>query len=215
MNKIINLKDLLKHEILDLYSAEKQIIKNLPLLIEKANMPELRETLSKHLALAKLQKKRLDKIKANIMTAEEEADGDQDQGFFSNLFGGTKRVSSKGVAGLIKEAKKIVAENMTPQALDAAIIGSAQKIGHYKIAGYGTVHAYATELKLDFPATELNKTLHESYSIDDSLTKLAVGKVNPEAEKTVDDEKAAFEDDFNFLSNSVSIMRSSGSDDDD
>ena len=107
-----------------------------------------------------------------------------------------------------------MAENMTPQAMDAAIIGSAQKIGHYKIAGYGTVHAYASELKLDFPATELNKTLHESYSIDDSLTKLALVKVNPEAENTTDneDEKVAFEDDFNFLSNSVSIMNSSGSD---
>src|SRR5665213_1077657 len=203
MNKIINLKDLLKHEILDLYSAEKQIIKNLPLLIEKANMPELREALGNHLALAKLQKKRLDKIKANMM---KEGEGEEEQGFFSNLFGGTSRVTSKGVWGLIKETKKIIEENMTPQALDAAIIGSAQKIGHYKIAGYGTVHAYATELKLDFPATELNKTLHESYSIDDSLTKLAVGKVNPKAENTVDDEKAAFEDDFNFLSNSVSIM---------
>jgi ferritin-like metal-binding protein YciE len=210
MNEIINLKDLLKHEILDLYSAEKQIIKNLPLLVEKANVPELRETLSNHLALTKLQKKRLDKIKANIMSGE--GDEDEDPGFFSNLFGGTKRVSSKGVAGLIKEAKKMMAENMTPQAMDAAIIGSAQKIIHYKIAGYGTVHAYASELKLDFPATELNKTLHESYSIDDSLTKLAVGKVNLEAENTVDEEKAALEDDFNFLSNSVSIMSSSGND---
>ena len=36
METMINLTDLLKHEILDLYSAEEQIIEALPGMIDKA-----------------------------------------------------------------------------------------------------------------------------------------------------------------------------------
>jgi len=36
METMINLNDLLKYEILDLYSAEEQIIEALPAMIEKA-----------------------------------------------------------------------------------------------------------------------------------------------------------------------------------
>ena len=53
MKKIIDLKDLLKHEILDLYSAEEQIIESLPDMIEKANDPKLKEALSNHLEVSK------------------------------------------------------------------------------------------------------------------------------------------------------------------
>ncbi len=57
-------------------------------------------------------------------------------------------------------------EDMTDEAMDAAIIASVQKIGHYEIAGYGTVRAYASELKLDSITTELGKTLSEVYDAD-------------------------------------------------
>ncbi len=41
METMINLNDLLKHEVMDLYSAEEQIIEALPAMIEKAKNPEL------------------------------------------------------------------------------------------------------------------------------------------------------------------------------
>src|SRR6185437_5148248 len=170
MKKIIDLKDLLKHEILDLYSAEEQIIDALPEMIESANDARLKESLSNHLNVSKTHKDRLDSIKKSLMGDEEETN----DGFFSSLFGGSNSVTSRGVEGLIKEAGKLMDEDMTSEAKDAAIIASVQKIAHYEIAGYGTIRAYASELKLDSIAVELGKTLSEVYEADRSLTRLAV-----------------------------------------
>lgn len=194
MEKIIDLRDLLIHEILDLYSAEEQIIDALPKMIDKANEPELKRALSEHLDVTKRQKDRLDKIK-KVMIDEDETD--KDKGFFSNLFGGSESVTCKGTEGLIKEGEKMMGENMTPQAMDAAIISAAQKIEHYEIAGYGTAVAYAQELNLDFVATQLEQTLNEEYEADDSLTELAVGQINIDAENAddYDDDNDDFVDD--------------------
>ena len=213
MKKIIDLKDLLKHEILDLYSVEEQIIEGLPDMIKKATRPELKTALSNHLEETKAQKDRLDNIKKIL----DEDTREGDKSFFSSLFGGSDKVTSKGVEGLIKEANKLMDEEMTPQAMDAAIIGAAQKIEHYEIAGYGTARAYASELSLDTVLTELEKTLNEEYNADDSLTKLAIGKINPDAENAVDneDDEDAMESDLDRLTNSVSIMSSSEPDDND
>ncbi len=185
MEKIIDLRDLLNHEILDLYSAEEQIIEGLPKMIEKATNPMLKEALSTHLEVTKVHRERLDIIK-NMLVGENS--DEEDNGFFTNLFGGTNSVKCKGTEGLIKEAEKLMGEEMTPEAMDAAIIGAAQKIEHYEIAGYGTARAYAAELNLDEIVSQLEQTLEEEYEADDSLTELAVGQVNINAENAVDDE---------------------------
>jgi ferritin-like metal-binding protein YciE len=207
MKKIIDLKDLLKYEILDLYSAEEQIIDGLPGMIDNANKPELKEALTRHLEVTRIHKDRLDKIKGILMGPDDEK---EDAGFFSNLFGGNNSVTSKGVEGLIKEAEKMMSEDMTVEAMDAAIIGAAQKIEHYEIAGYGTVRAYALVLNMSEVVTELAQTLKEEYEADDSLTKLAVGQVNPGAENAVAPvENNSINDDYDHLTDSVSIMSSS------
>jgi ferritin-like metal-binding protein YciE len=212
MDKIIDLKDLLKHEILDLYSAEEQIIESLPSMIEKAARPELKEALTSHLEVTKAQKDRLDQIKKVIIGGDSD---EEDKGFFSNLFGGSNKVTCKGIEGLINEAERLMDEDMTPEAMDAAIIGAAQKIEHYEIAAYGTARAYASELKQDFVVTELEKTLHEEYDADGKLTQLAVGKINPDAENAVaadTEDDTPVDDEYQRLTNSVSIMSSSESD---
>lgn len=195
MEKIIDLEDLLKHEILDLYSAEEQIIDGLPNMIEKATNPALKQALQNHLEVTLIQKQRLDEIKG--MFISEPADG-EDNGFFSNLFGGSNSVKCKGTEGLIKEAEKMMGENMTPEAMDAAIIGAAQKIEHYEISGYGTARAYAMELALDEVASLLEETLEEEYDADDSLTELAVGQINIDAENADDIDEDEMEDDEDF-----------------
>ena len=124
MKKIIDLKDLLKHEILDLYSAEEQIIEALPKMIESANDVQLKDSLSNHLLVSKTHKDHLDLIKKSILGDDEETN----DGFFSSLFGGSNSVTSRGVEGLIKEARKIMSEDMTNEAMDAAIISSVQKL---------------------------------------------------------------------------------------
>jgi ferritin-like metal-binding protein YciE len=178
MEQMINLKDLLVHEVQDLYSAEEQIIEALPSMIEKANNSQLKKALQDHLKVTEKQKDRLDKVK-QLLGVEEQG---EKKGLFSKLFGGGSH-KCKGTEGLIKEGQKIMAENMTTEVRDAAIIASAQKIEHYEICGYGTARAFARELNLGEVAELLEETLNEEYESDDLLTDLAVGKLNEEAEK--------------------------------
>lgn len=182
METMINLNDLLKHEILDLYSAEEQIIEAMPAMIEKAKNPELKKALREHLRVTEEQKKRLDKVKETFGEGNGE-DGGEKKGFFSRLFGGSGAEKCKGMEGLITEGQKIMAADITDEALDAAIIASAQKIEHYEICGYGTARAFARELQLAEVERLLSETLNEEYKADDLLTALAVGKLNLKAER--------------------------------
>ena len=179
MEPLLNLRDLLQHEIEDLYSAEEQIIAALPRMVEKANDGELKKALNEHLRITKEQKKRLDKVQ-QLMKKGSKGENEQQKGFLERMFGsGTK---CKGAEGLIKEGEKMMSEDMDPKVLDAAIIASAQKIEHYEISGYGTAKAFALELGLGDVATLLDTTLNEEYQSDDLLTALALRKVNVKAE---------------------------------
>ena len=183
METMINLNDLLKHEILDLYSVEEQIIEAMPAMIEKAKNPELKKALREHLKVTEEQKSRLDKVKQTFGEDGEEESGEK-KGFFSRLFGsGSGGEKCKGMEGIINEGEKIMGADITDEALDAAIIASAQKIEHYEICGYGTARAYARELRLQDVEMLLTATLNEEYEADDKLTELAVGKLNVEAER--------------------------------
>ena len=190
---MIDLKDLLKHEVLDLYSAEEQIIAAMPAMIEKAGDSRLKKSLQEHLKVTEKQKTRLDKIKKLLSEGRSEESNGNGQGFFSSLFGGASGGSQKckGMEGLISEGEKLMREDMTPEVLDAAIIASAQKIEHYEICGYGTARAYARQLNLGEVAELLEETLDEEYEADDRLTDLAIGSVNEEAEEAEETEGGA------------------------
>jgi ferritin-like metal-binding protein YciE len=173
MEPLVNLKDLLQHEIDDLYSAEEQIIEALPKMVENATDRELKKALNEHLRITREQKNRLDKVRGLLKVEEER------KGWLEKIFGGSK---CKGTEGLISEGEKMMGEEMDPNVKDAAIIASAQKIEHYEISGYGTARAYARQLGLTQVANLLETTLNEEYKSDDMLTSLALNKVNLEAE---------------------------------
>jgi len=176
MEKMNDLKDLLKHEIQDLYSVEEQIIEALPTMIDKANNISLKNALAEHLRITEEQKNRLDKILKMMNEKQEEK-----KGFLSGIFGGGKQVC-KGMEGIISEGNKMMNEEMEPRVMDAVIIACAQKVEHYEICGYGTARTYARELKLNKIVPLLEETLNEEYSADDLLTLLAEGGLNQEAE---------------------------------
>lgn len=187
MEKMINLKDLLVHEVQDLYSAEEQIIAALPKMIEKANNTQLKKTLQNHLEVTERQKERLDEVKKLLLGEGGGEEQGKKKGLFG-LFGGGEQ-KCRGTEGLIEEGEKVMSHDMTPEVLDAAIIASAQKIEHYEICGYGTARAYARELNLGEVAELLEETLNEEYEADDLLTDLAVGRLNEEAQNAEDDEE--------------------------
>jgi len=177
MDKMNDLLDLLKHEVQDLYSAEEQIIAAMPGMIEKANNRELKKALQNHLRITRKQLSRLEQVQ-NSMGIEQESD--EKKGLFSRLF--KSRHVCKGMQGIIEEGNKIMKEDMDADVLDAVIIASAQKIEHYEICGYGTARTYARELGLNDVSHHLEETLNEEYEADDLLTKLAVTRVNKDAE---------------------------------
>jgi ferritin-like metal-binding protein YciE len=164
--KMNSLSNLLAHEIVDLYSAEEQIIEALPKMIEKTQNQELKKALKEHLRITEQQKKRLEKVHKLIQ---------QEDGSSEEELGDTE---CKGMKGLIEEGEKAMKEDMEPEVMDAAIIASAQKIEHYEISGYGTACAFARELGLTEVEKLLQQTLDEEYFADDTLTELAVGYVN-------------------------------------
>jgi ferritin-like metal-binding protein YciE len=200
MDKMTDLRDLLKHEIQDLQSAEEQIIESMPQMIEKAKNPELKKALREHLRITEEQKKRLDQVQMIMGEGEEQKEGEK-KGLFSRLFSGGQKC--KGMEGLITEGQKVMKEDMNEEVLDAAIIASAQRIEHYEITGYGTARAYARELNLSKVEQLLEQTLREEYEADRLLTGMAVGRVNIEAERSGMDDSGK--------SGSRTSSRSSGS----
>jgi ferritin-like metal-binding protein YciE len=155
------LQELLVDELKDLYSAENQIIKALPRMAKKAASPELRRAFETHLEETRNQAGRLEQI-------AEEMD-------FS-----LRGKKCKGMEGLLEEGKEVMQE-FDEETLDAGMIGAAQKVEHYEIAGYGTARAHANMLGLKRVAKLLQQTLDEEARTDKKLSQLAESAVNIEA----------------------------------
>lgn len=156
------LEELLQDELKDLYSAENQIIKALPKMAKAAASPELRRAFERHLEETRRQVERLDEIGAELemkMTGKK----------------------CKGMEGLIAEGKELLEEDLPEEALDAGLIGAAQKVEHYEIAAYGTARTHAEMLGYRRVAKLLQQTLNEEGAADKKLTQLAESVVNYEA----------------------------------
>lgn len=78
-----------------------------------------------------------------------------------------------GMEGLVKEGSKTMQEEYGDAAMDAAIIGAAQRVEHYEIAGYGTVRALAELLGDSEQVSLIEQTLEEEKQADENLTLLA------------------------------------------
>jgi ferritin-like metal-binding protein YciE len=180
MEKMSDLRDLLKHEIYDLHSAEEQILKAMPAMIEKAHNAQLKLALEEHLRITQKQLGRLEQIQL-LINGEEQMAGEEKKGLLARLF--RRRYTCRGMQGLIEEGEKVMSEEMSPEVLDAVITACAQKIEHYEICGYGTARAYASELNLRDVGLLLEQTLNEEYEADNRLTALAVARLNKKAEE--------------------------------
>ncbi|MBX6366240.1 MAG: ferritin-like domain-containing protein [Gemmatimonadetes bacterium] len=162
MDKLTDLNDLFQHELKDLYSAEQQILKVLPKMADATSHDELRRAFQEHEQVTREQVRRLETI----------AD---DLGFELK---GTK---CKGIEGILDEGKDVLKADADPSTRDAALIGQAQRVEHYEIAGYGTARTYARRLGYDRAAELLQTTLEEEGNTDQRLTQLAESLVNPDA----------------------------------
>ena len=180
MDNMNDLRDLLRHDIKDLYSCEQQIIDAMPAMIDASHNPALRQALRDHLDVTRNQLSRLDQVHQLIGNTAR----DKDTNIFSELFGNSNKC--KGMEGIIDEAQKMLSKDMSPDVMDAAIAAGAQKIEHYEICGYGTARTYAQQLGLTQVAQLLEQTLDEEHEADERLTALAVGGLNQQAQVSSD-----------------------------
>lgn len=160
--KMNTLQDLYVDGLKDLYSAENQILKALPSMIKAANSTELKSGFENHLAQTQEHVARLDQI-------------------FEKLSVSPRGKHCKGMEGVLAEGKELLQDDMDPKVMDAGLIGAAQHVEHYEMAGYGTCRTYAELLGDKAAARLLQKTLDEETQTNDKLTKLAVASINAAA----------------------------------
>lgn len=165
-----SLKDLYVDELKDLYNAENQLLKALPKMAKKASAPELKKAFQDHLAQTEGHVNRLEKI-------------------FKGLGEKPTGKTCKAMKGLVEEGKEIIEEDGDDSVLDAALIGAAQRVEHYEMAGYGVVRTFASLLGEEDAMGLLQRTLNEEGETDKKLTKLAESVINIEASEAEEAEK--------------------------
>ena len=170
MATVDSLRSLLIEQVKDLYDAERRLTKAIPKLAKASTNEELQTALEEHLSETENQVSRLEQV-------------------FDVLDERPKAKPCEGMKGLITEGDEHAKEDYDDDDLrDAMIIGSAQRVEHYEIAGYGTAIAHARLLGLDDVVELLEETLAEEKAADLKLTQIAESVVNIEAADESDEE---------------------------
>ncbi len=161
---LLTLRDLYLDELRDLYNAERQLLKTLPKMIDAATEPELKDAFQRHLGETRRHAERIERI-------------------FGDLSMNPRGKICVGMKGILKESGELLKHDAEPAVKDAGLIGVAQRVEHYEMAGYGTVRTYAAMLGYSDAAQALQDTLNEEDNADHALTRLAETQVNPQAEQ--------------------------------
>jgi ferritin-like metal-binding protein YciE len=159
---IETMDDLFVHTLRDIYYAEKQILKALPEMIEKAGDAELRQAFEAHFDETQIQVKRVEQV-------------------FRMHGVEAKGVDCPAIDGIIEETAEITGEVDDKDVLDAALAAAAQAVEHYEIARYGTLIAWAKQLGRNDCASVLQKNLDEEKAADKKLTQIAEARLNLQA----------------------------------
>jgi ferritin-like metal-binding protein YciE len=162
MAKLTSLQDLLVDELKDLYDAEYQLTQALPKMAKAASNKQLQTAFTTHLAETEAHITRLKQV-------------------FKAMGKKAVRKPCKAMKGLIEEGSEIIEEDAEPEVKDAALIGAAQKVEHYEMAGYGTLRTFAKTMGLTDVAALLQQTLDEEGKADKKLTRIAENRVNEKA----------------------------------
>ena len=122
--RVDSIDKLFIEELKDLYSAENQITKALPKMVNAASSMDLKKAFESHLRETEGQIERLVQI-CNILGTS------------------PKGKSCEGMKGVLDEGSSMLHESAEGDVRDAALISAAQRVEHYEMAAYGTVRTYA------------------------------------------------------------------------
>ncbi len=159
MPAIETLHDLMLHELKDIFSAERQLVKALPKLAARVSSEELKSALMDHLT----------ETKQHVLRIED---------CFRYLGETARARKCKAMEGLIAEGSDLLDEDIDPEVLDAGIIAAAQRAEHYEMSAYGTLREYARLMGHAEVQALLEATLSEEKQADQKLTVLAESGVN-------------------------------------
>ena len=147
----------------DVYYAEKAIVKALPAMIKTATSPDLADLLGAHLDETKDQVDRLQQV-------------------FEIAGVKAKAKKCHAIEGIIQEATDAMAEAEDDAVRNAAIVADAQAVEHYEMARYGSLVAWAKQLRLPEAAKLLQTTLDEEKAANQKLSNMAA-RLNERADK--------------------------------
>lgn len=156
------LKNLFMDQLADMYDAESRIVKALPEMAKAATNEDLKEAILAHLEETKGH---VTKLVAVFACFEEKAKGK----------------TCEATVGLLEEGDEIAADFKGSPAINAALISAAQKVEHYEIASYGSLHEWAGLLGNQEAAGLLEEILNEEKAANEGLTELARSGCNEEA----------------------------------
>jgi ferritin-like metal-binding protein YciE len=177
--EVVELRQIFFEQLNDLLSAEKQLVKALPKLAQAANSEELRAAMEAHLDQTEEHVNRLEQVFQ--LLGDEEISSNKCEAMTALIDEAAKVIEPAPSKGTSKMKRSPTSSSGRGAAIDAALIGAAQKVEHYEIATYGTVCAWAKVLQEDEAADLLAETLAEEKATDEELTELAERLINPEA----------------------------------
>ena len=150
------IRELLIDQMRDLLHAEKQLVKALPKMIKAAQSEKLATLIERHLGETEEQVTRL-------------TEG------LKLLQAPARAKPCKGMMGLLEEGEEVISESKgkDPAGADLALIGAAQKVEHYEMAGYMTARNLAQQLKLPEVVQLLQLSLAEEENADQLLNQVA------------------------------------------
>ncbi len=147
----------------DIYWAEKHLVKGMQKMQQAATCKRLIAALKKHEQESPEQLARLERI-------------------FELLGCKASAKKCEAMEGLLKETDSVIEETEQDSFVrNAALILCAQKIEHYEIATYGTLHALADYLPEKEVRQLLGELLEEEKKTDCLLTEIAEQYVNQPA----------------------------------
>jgi ferritin-like metal-binding protein YciE len=156
------LKDLFLDQLADMYDAEQRIVKALPKMARAATCDDLKEAIQSHLKDTKGHVKKLEQV-------------------FQCFDKKAKGKTCEATVGLLSEGDEIAEEFEGSPAINAALIGVAQKVEHYEIASYGCLHEWAEVLDNRKGAGLLQQILDQEKHANEALNELAHSSINQEA----------------------------------
>ncbi len=156
------LSDLFYETLRDMFYAERKILRTLPKLAKAVNSEELREAFLHHRDETEGQVERIERIFAII---DKPARGK----------------TCDAIDGILEEGNGVMEDFKGNPALDAGLLAGAQAVEHYEISRYGTLIAWAKEMRLSKAPDLLQETLDQEVKTDELLTKLAKKAINAAA----------------------------------